>query len=142
MATDATLSTLSVSWNASTDNVGVTGYGVYRDGVLHGSTSSRSYTLSGLACGRSYVITVDAYDLAGNRSGKSTGLTLATSACPPVRHPAPTAPTNLRTTSATQSSIAVAWNAGTDNVGVTGYRLYQDGAFPTTTTASPIRSAR
>jgi chitodextrinase len=134
IATDATLSTLSVSWNASTDNVGVTGYGVYRDGLLHGSTSSRSYTLSGLACGRSYVITVDAYDLAGNRSGKSTGLTLATSACPPSDTQLPTAPTNLRTTSATQSSIAVAWNAGTDNVGVTGYRLYQDGAFLTTTT--------
>jgi chitodextrinase len=135
LATDATLSSLSFSWNASTDNVGVTGYGVYRDGVLVASTASRSHTLSGLACGRSYVITVDAYDAAGNRSAKSAGLTLATSACPVSDTQAPTAPTNLRATSSTASSIAVAWNASTDNVGVAGYRLYKDGAFVTTTTA-------
>jgi chitodextrinase len=135
LATDATVSSLSFSWNASTDNVGVTGYGVYRDGVLVASTALRSHTLTGLACGRSYVITVDAYDAAGNRSAKSAGLTLATSACPVSDTQAPTAPGNLRTTTAGESSIAVAWNASTDNVGVAGYRLYKDGAFVTTTTA-------
>ena len=40
---------------------------------------------------------------------------------------APTAPSNLRVTATTSSSVSLAWNASTDNVGVTGYRLFQNG---------------
>jgi chitodextrinase len=132
-ATDATISTLSIAWNASSDTGGVAGYGVYSDGVLAASPTSLSHTLLNLACGKSYVLTVDAYDAAGNRSAKSAALTLATSACPLSDTQRPTVPGNLRTTSAGQSSIAVAWNTSTDNVGVAGYRVYKDGAFVTTT---------
>jgi chitodextrinase len=135
-ATGATTSSVSVSWNASTDNVGVTGYGVYRDGTLVGSTSQRSYTISSLTCGKSYVVAVDAYDAAGNRSAKSSSVTVATSTCPVSDTQAPTTPGNLRATSATESSVAVAWNASTDNVGVTGYNVYRDGTFVATTTAT------
>jgi chitodextrinase len=135
-ATGATTSSISVSWNASTDNVGVTGYGVYRDGTLVGSTAQRTHTLAGLACGTSYVITVDAYDAAGNRSPKSSPLTVATSACPVSDTQAPSTPGSLRVTGATDTSVATAWNASSDNVGVTGYNVYRNGNFVATTSAA------
>jgi acid phosphatase type 7 len=128
-ATGATTSSISVSWNASTDNIGVTGYGVYRDTTLVASTAQRTHTITGLSCGTSYVITVDAYDAAGNRSPKSSPLTVATSACPVSDTQAPTTPGNLRATGATETSVAVAWNASTDNVGVTAYNVYRNGTF-------------
>ena len=79
-------SSVSLSWDASTDNVGVAGYGVYSGGSLLGSTASRSYSVSGLACGTSYAFAVDAYDAAGNRSGKATR-SVETSACTPPPPP-------------------------------------------------------
>jgi hypothetical protein len=79
--TGSTETSVSLSWNASTDNVAVTGYGVYRDASLLGSTGGTSYVMSGLACGTSYFFSVDAYDAAANRSAKVTA-TAATSACP------------------------------------------------------------
>ena len=61
---------MTLSWNASTDNVGVTGYGLYRGGAAVGSTnaSTRTYTFTGLSCGTTYTLAVDAVDAAGNRS--------------------------------------------------------------------------
>src|SRR4051794_18179655 len=41
----------------------------------------------------------------------------------------PSTPQNLRSTGTTVTTIAIAWNASTDNVGVTGYRIYQDGGL-------------
>ena len=79
--TGSTETSVSVSWSASTDDVAVTGYGVYRDGSLSGSTGGTSYVVSGLACGMSYFISVDAYDAAGNRSAK-VSTTATSSACP------------------------------------------------------------
>jgi chitodextrinase len=132
-ATGATTTSLSFSGNPSSDAVGVAGYGVYRDGTLVASTGQSSYTVSGLVCGRSYVVAIDAYDAAGNRSAKSTALTLATSACPVSDTLAPTAPTGLRAAVVTETSVTITWLASTDNVGVTGYNLYRDGAYATST---------
>ena len=83
-ASGQTETSINLSWSASTDNVGVTGYGAYRSGAAVGSTSAatRSYSFTGLACGTSYSLAVDAYDAAGNRSAK-TSLTASTAACPP-----------------------------------------------------------
>jgi chitodextrinase len=76
-------SSVSLSWSASSDNVGVAGYGLYRNGSSVGSSAGTSYTFSGLSCATSYTLAVDASDAAGNRSGKTT-LAAATSACPPA----------------------------------------------------------
>ena len=57
-----------LAWEASSDNVGVVSYGIYRDQLLVGSTSVPSADLTGLACGSSYQYQVDAVDAAGNRS--------------------------------------------------------------------------
>jgi hypothetical protein len=63
---------ISVAWGASVDDRGVAGYGLYLNGAGAGATGATSHTFSGLACGRTYSIQVDAFDGAGNRSGRAT----------------------------------------------------------------------
>ena len=84
---------LSLSWNAATDNVGVTGYEAFLNGTAKGSTpaGTRSYTFTGLTCGTSYTLGVEARDAAGNRSGRAT-VNGATGACTPPPTP-PSTPT-------------------------------------------------
>ncbi|WP_051710537.1 carbohydrate-binding module family 20 domain-containing protein [Andreprevotia chitinilytica] len=72
--------TVALSWTASTDNVGVTGYKVYRNGTQVGTTTTTSYTDSGLSASTAYSYTVAAYDAAGNTSAVSTALSVTTSA--------------------------------------------------------------
>jgi glucose/arabinose dehydrogenase len=78
--TAATETTATVSWTASTDNVAVAGYGLYRAGSPAGTAGTTTATFGGLTCGASQPIAVDAYDAAGNRSGQAT-LTVTTTAC-------------------------------------------------------------
>ena len=85
LSTSSTQSSVSVTWSPSTDNVGVTGYELFRNGTSVGTTTGTSYTVAGLLCGTSYTLGVEAFDAAGNRSGRAS-LTASTSACPP---PAP-----------------------------------------------------
>jgi hypothetical protein len=80
--TAASTSTISVSWRASTDNVGVKGYSAYRSGTRVANLTATTYKFTGLACGKSYSLAVTAYDAAGNASAKAS-LTASTAACPP-----------------------------------------------------------
>jgi len=70
----------SLSWAPSTDNVGVAGYRVYRDGSQIATTSTTSYADAGLSLGVSYTYTVAAYDAAGNVSDPSLPITVQPSA--------------------------------------------------------------
>jgi chitodextrinase len=131
--TGSTQSSISVAWNASTDNVGVTGYGTYRGGAPIATPTGTTYTFSGLTCGTTYALAVDAADAAGNRSAQAT-LSASTNACPPPPDTqAPTTPGNFRTTGATTTSVSLAWNAATDNTAVTVYGVYRNGAQVSTT---------
>jgi len=131
--TSSTQTSVSVSWSASSDNVGVTGYGAYRNGAPIATPAGTSYMFSGLACGTTYAFAVDAADAAGNRSGQAT-LNAATSACPPPPDTqAPTTPGNFRTTGSTTTSVSLAWNAASDDTGVTGYGIYRNGNLVSTT---------
>ena len=73
-----TTSSLSLSWTASTDNVGVSGYDVYRGTALVGASSGTAYTDSGLTGGTAYTYTVRARDVAGNTSAASAAVTATT----------------------------------------------------------------
>lgn len=75
-----TTSSITLGWSASTDNVGVTGYDVYRGGTYVGTTTSTTYTDSGLAAGTSYSYAVKAKDAAGNVSAASNTATGTTNA--------------------------------------------------------------
>lgn len=75
-----TSSTVALSWSASTDNTAVTGYDVYRGGTKVGSSSTTSYTDTGLSASTTYQYTVRAKDAAGNVSASSTAVSATTKA--------------------------------------------------------------
>ena len=126
-ASGTTQTTTSLSWSGATDNVGVTGYDVYKGGVLLGATASTSYAVSGLTASTAYVFTVKAKDAAGNVSVASNTINVTTLAVP-VDTTAPTAAT-LSASGTTSNTTSLAWSGATDNVGVTGYDVYQNGVF-------------
>ena len=72
MVTSATLTSVSLSWAASTDDVGVAGYQIYRNGVQVGTITDTNYTDSGLTGNTAYTYSIDAYDAAGNVSPQSS----------------------------------------------------------------------
>ncbi|MFF9113798.1 carbohydrate binding domain-containing protein [Streptomyces sp. NPDC014805] len=79
-STGKTSSSVSLKWNASSDNVGVTGYDVYSGASKVASASGTSATVSGLSASTSYTFTVKARDAAGNVSGASNAVTVTTDA--------------------------------------------------------------
>ncbi len=118
-----TLNAISFSWTASTDYTGVTGYEIYRDGVLVGTSIQTSYTDTGLTVGTTYTYTLKAYDAVGNLSDFSTSLSIATE----QDTQAPSAPAGLIASAVSASTVALTWNPATDNLGVVGYEIYRDG---------------
>lgn len=120
-----------LSWTASTDDRGVIGYNIYRNNVRIGTSTTTSY--SDVTCQPStlYTYEVSAYDDFTNESGRS----LPAQATTPVPSP-PTTPQNLHGTGSTTSTISMAWNASTDNLGVMGYRVYRNGAQVGTSTGT------
>ncbi|CAH1204636.1 1,4-alpha-glucan branching enzyme GlgB [Paenibacillus auburnensis] len=79
-ATVQNASSALVSWTASTDNVGVTGYEIYRNGVKVGTSATTSYTDNGLSAQTNYSYTVKAIDAAGNLSAFSAAALVTTPA--------------------------------------------------------------
>ena len=70
---------IDLSWTQSTDNVGVTGYEVYKDGVLEATLGNvLSYRVNGLTSGTTYSFKIKAFDAAGNRSDFSNEVTATT----------------------------------------------------------------
>jgi len=138
LAATATGGSISLTWTASTDNVGVTGYSVHR-GTSVGFTASAankianvattSYTDSNLGAG-TYYYRVLALDAASNASVASDAASAVV-----TDSIAPTAPTGVSAT-ATGTSVTVGWTTSTDNVGVTGYSLYRGTTSGFTTDAS------
>src|SRR5207344_2205785 len=114
---------INLSWTASTDNVGVTGYMVERcqgagcaTFTQIGTPAGTTFNDTGLANGTSYSYRVRATDAAANLSGYSTVASATT-----TDTSAPTAPTGLTATVAGGTQINLSWAASTDNVGVTQY---------------------
>jgi chitodextrinase len=130
--TSSTVSSISLAWDASTDDVGVTGYHIYRSGSLIASVGGTSYTDTGLTVNSSYTYTVNAYDAAGNNSAQSAPYNTASS----TDVTPPTIPANVRTTTVLDTSISIAWDASSDNVAVTGYKVYRSGVLIGTTTST------
>src|SRR5205823_2291801 len=133
-ASNVAANSITTTWGPSTDNVGVAGYNLFRDGLSAGTTAAPVFTFAGLTCGVDYTLGVEAFDGAGNVSTRSS-ITAPTAPCPDTA--APTAPTGLAFSGATGSSLVAAWTSSTDNVGVIGYTVFRDGvSIGTTTTTS------
>jgi gliding motility-associated-like protein len=73
--------TFDVSWTASTDNIGSSGYDLYIGGVLDGTTTNTSYSFTGLSPNTMYSVSVVAFDAAGNQS-TPTAIDVSTSPSP------------------------------------------------------------
>ena len=120
-ASYVSLNQVNLAWSAATDNVGVTGYVLTRNGVQISQSTGLTFTDSGLTDGTTYSYSISAVDAAGN-VGPTTLATLTTPDLTP-----PTAPATFTATAAPPNQVNLAWSAATDNVGVTGYQLSRDG---------------
>ncbi|XVS61377.1 PQQ-dependent sugar dehydrogenase [Actinosynnema sp. CA-299493] len=132
--TDRSRTSVSLAWDAAADDVGVVGYDVYQHGQLMTSVpgTTLSATVAGLRPDTAYDWTVFARDAAPNVSQASNNVVVRTDAPPPDDEP-PTAPGGLRPTGKSPTSVSLAWEASTDNVGVTGYVVHRDGTQVGTT---------
>ena len=134
---------IQISWAASTDpapaSLPIT-YRIYRDGgaTSVGSTTTTSFTDTGLVSGSSHTYTVDAIDAANNVSAKSlASLSITVSAAADTTPP--TVPGQPSGTSPSTSSIQISWAASTDATPPITYRVYRDGgatSIGSTTTTS------
>jgi C1A family cysteine protease/chitodextrinase len=79
-ASGVTATTATLSWTASTDNVAVTGYNIYKNGTLLGTSTGTSYSVTGLTASTAYSFYVTAYDAAGNVSSASSTVSVTTPA--------------------------------------------------------------
>jgi chitodextrinase len=131
--TMVTGSSISLSWSASTDpDSAVAGYNVYRGGTKVGTSTSTSYTDTGLASGTIYGYTVSAFDPSGNTSAQSSPVSVQT-----LDTTAPTVPTGLTQTAATTTTISLNWTASTDTDSpVAGYNIYRRGVIVGTSTST------
>ena len=125
---------INLAWTASIDNVGVTGYRIWRDGAVLTSVSlsPTSFLDTGLQPGSTHTYTVDAFDAAGNHSPPSAPATATTTpggTPTPTPAPAPT-PSPGQTTTFTLAAAADAYvyeSSPTTNYG-TNAALRADGS--------------
>jgi chitodextrinase len=108
---------------------------VYQNGVLKTTTTATSLGVSGLTAATGYSFYVKAKDAAGNLSDASNTVNVTTAALADTT--VPTAST-LSALGTTTSSTNLSWTAATDNVGISGYNVYQNGVLKTTTTTNSL----
>jgi chitodextrinase len=128
--TGVTATTVELTWTSSTDDRGVTGYVVRRDGLVVGTPPDTAFTDTGLIPGSEYDYTVEASDAAGNTSGQTppTTATTANDSTPP------TVPSALTVTGTTLDSVSLSWGPSTDDLAFDTYVVYRNGIPIATTT--------
>jgi chitodextrinase len=124
---------VDLSWAPSTDDVGVTGYNIFRNGAQVGSSTTPSFADSTALPQTSYSYAVSAFDASGNTSALSDPASVTT----PADTTAPSVPANLTATAAGSNQVNLAWTGSTDDVAVSGYEVSRDGiALATSSTPS------
>jgi chitodextrinase len=115
---------INLLWDASTDNIGVTGYEVWRGDTKIATITSTSYSDTGLTPSTAYSYRVKAIDASNNASAFSNTATATTLAEPDTTPPL--APTNLFAAAASDTRISLTWTASTDvGGGVLSYKVYR-----------------
>jgi chitodextrinase len=117
---------IDLSWSGASDNVGVTGYQIFRNGsstpIAAVGASPTTYSDTGLTAATTYSYTIKAVDASGNTSDPSSAASATT-----LDTTAPTPPTSVTATAISETRIDLSWSGANDNVGVTGYRIFRNG---------------
>jgi chitodextrinase len=131
-ATATSPSAIALSWTASTDDIGVSGYRVYRDGSEIAPVTTTSYNDTSLQPNTTHTYTVVAVDGGGNVSPHSNAATAST----PPDTQRPTAPGALAATAPTATRVNLTWTASTDDSGIADYQIFRDGTQVGTSTTT------
>ena len=134
-ATDIDYDHVELTWDEPDDNIGVTGYEIYRNGVYLTSVKDTSFISTGLLPKTTYSYTIIAYDEMKNKSEESDAFEVTT----PKENVKPTKPYITSSKIKTGSSITIIWSASTDNFAVEGYNIYRDGVIIAHVTADTTR---
>src|SRR5437016_1813825 len=123
-ATAVSNTQINLSWSASTDNVGVSGYKIFRNNIQTGTSTTTSFSDMGLAASTTYSYTVSAFDAAGNESARSSPVTATTldpnSVPPSVSITAPVAGSTVSSNITVSASVS-------GNVAIAGVQFMLDG---------------
>ena len=130
VASNIATTSLTLTWDASTDNVGITAYEVYMNSLLKTTVATTSCSITGLVENTSYSFYIKAKDLAGNVSANSTTLNATTLQFFDIIPP--TIPSNITNSAKTTSSLTINWSNSSDNIGVTFYDIFVNGVLKTT----------
>lgn len=137
-ATAWTATSITLGWTASTDDVGVAGYDIYRADQLVTSVpaTSTSYTVTGLTASTTYTFSVKARDAAGNVSAPTTisAATQAEVVGPDTQ--APTTPGALTVAAKTTTTVVLSWSPSTDDSGAVAYDISIGAAVASSTGAT------
>ncbi|AUH39052.1 glycosyl hydrolase family 18 protein [Streptomyces sp. CMB-StM0423] len=126
---DTTARTVTLKWNAATQgDFPVTSYEVLRGGAVVAASATTQATVRDLTPATSYQFTVRAKDSRGNEGPPSAPVT-ATTVDPATDTVPPTAPPNLRSTAVTSSTVALRWDAATDDKRVAAYDVHRGSAL-------------
>lgn len=129
-ATSNNTNSVTLNWTAATDNIAVTGYAVYRDNIMAGTTDNTTFLDQGLNISTTYSYTVVAFDEAMNLSDLPTAVSVTTGTVQNVSDTTvPTQPTNLIQTGNTTTTISIAWDPSTDNQGIEKYEIYRNDTY-------------
>jgi chitodextrinase len=136
-ATATAYNRVNLTWGASSDNSGtVSKYYIYRGGAVIAETTGLTFADTTVNASANYSYVVRALDPSGNVSAASNTATVTTPAAPDTT--APSAPTGLVATSISSRQVNLRWNASTDNVGVSAYRIYRNGSLIATVPAGTL----
>ncbi|MBP2329661.1 glucose/arabinose dehydrogenase [Kibdelosporangium banguiense] len=121
---DVTQTSVTLAWDAATDDVGVFSYEINQRGSMSRIVGGRTTTkvVDNLQPNREYRWTVLARDTDRALSLPSNEVVMTTAVRAPDVTP-PTVPANVRVVRAGANNIELAWDASADDVGVTGYEV-------------------
>ncbi|HYS07138.1 MAG TPA: LamG-like jellyroll fold domain-containing protein [Myxococcales bacterium] len=139
VATVVSSSRIDLAWTAATDNTGVAGYRIFRNGAASATSTVASFSDVGVSASTTYAYAVSAFDAAGNESGQSAAVSTTTPAPSAADTIAPTVSLSAPANGATVTGTAVAVSANAlDDAGVAGVQFLLDGAsLGAENTASP-----
>ncbi|MBO4511112.1 MAG: BspA family leucine-rich repeat surface protein, partial [Lachnospiraceae bacterium] len=117
----STESSVKLIYSEATDDHGVTGYRICRNGSVCGATTALTFTDTGLKPNTTYTYTVYAIDAENNISESSPSVTVTTKADNSRPEPVKSMSVSKRT----GSSVTLTWKAAVDNVGIKEYEVYR-----------------